>query len=123
MSEQLRLYMRSKYDSRKKRAIEYLGGRCVVCGTVDHLEFDHIDPLHKSFTITRQLSSSPWEVIISELDKCQLLCQAHHLEKTVGDKDAKNSHGTLSSYRYCKCEVCKAAKSAYNKQYKLSKKN
>jgi len=30
-------------------------------------------------------------------------------------------HGTLSMYRYCKCEKCRAAMAGYNKAYKSRK--
>ena len=36
---------------RKKRDIlrEHLGGKCVMCGTTENLQFDHIDASTKSF--------------------------------------------------------------------------
>ena len=41
------------------------------------------------------------------------------LEKTVeaesGKKSASGTHGTLSSFRYCKCALCKEARNGYNK--------
>jgi hypothetical protein len=35
----------------KEKLIEELGGECVVCGTKEELEFDHVDPATKLFTI------------------------------------------------------------------------
>ena len=64
----------------RKDAIERLGGKCVYCGTVDGLEFDHIDPKTKKFEI-----SSIWRrsklLRETELAKCQLLCLTDHMIK------------------------------------------
>lgn len=32
--------------------IEYLGGQCVLFGSTDNLQIDHIDPAIKIFTVT-----------------------------------------------------------------------
>lgn len=69
------------YLRRKERAIAFLGGTCVRCGETEGLEFDHIDPDRKSFGITENLTRR-WDVVESELKKCQLLCRIHHLDKT-----------------------------------------
>jgi hypothetical protein len=29
------------YYKQKQRALDYLGGVCVICGTAENLEFDH----------------------------------------------------------------------------------
>ncbi len=112
-------YMLRRYHQRRKEALRYLGGQCVVCGTKEDLEIDHIDPDRKSFGLGKL-----WSVAIDkfrqELEKCQLLCSACHEEKSAnerGRKRAKGTHGTLSSYRYCKCSECRAAKAAYMKTY------
>lgn len=116
-------YMLRRYHERRARAIEKLGGKC-KCGREDGLQFDHIDPQSKSFTIAK-LSSVKEEKFWEEVDKCQLLCEDCHNKKTLHDlgrESAKNKHGTLSSFRYCKCSECKAAKAAYMKEYKKNKK-
>ena len=66
---------------RKQHLVERLGGKCVECGTTHLLEFDHIDPLTKSFTIASKMTSNI-EVLYDEVDKCQLLCRYCHYEKT-----------------------------------------
>ena len=85
-----------EYQMRNKiRAINYLGGAC-GCGE-NHpsaLQFHHRDPSTKSFGITtKELSSPkkmPWDtVIISELNKCELLCSNCHFKH----------HSTLSDER------------------------
>ena len=60
-----------------------LGGKCVVCGTTEHLEFDHIDPKTKSFDITRYVNGGKSKhIFMEELKKCQLLCVECHKKKT-----------------------------------------
>lgn len=93
-----------------------LGGKCVVCGTADSLEFDHIDPKTKIREIGKlwQARKSLFE---SEVMKCQLLCSAHHIEKTLAEGSSAHptlpiAHGTVWAYqgRGCRCDRCKGAK-------------
>lgn len=108
-----------RYYKRKDAAKKFLGGKCVDCGSVENLQFDHKDRKTKEFTIAQLWSVSEkrfWE----EVKKCQLLCQKCHIKKTLedlGQKSAKDTHGTISSYRYCRCPVCKKWHSEYSKKY------
>jgi hypothetical protein len=66
----------------KRRAVEYLGGKCSRCGynkCVRALSFHHRDPLIKSFGIANP-STKKWEIVKAELDKCDLLCLNCHME-------------------------------------------
>lgn len=111
--------MKERYAKRRSFILEKLGGQCAVCGASHSLEADHIDSATKSFEMTYIASVSEAR-FLNEVSKCQLLCQACHRTKTLIDKgqvSAKNQHGTLSSYRYCKCKKCKNAKSEYMKMY------
>lgn len=115
--EYSRAYQNKRNAERRSWAIKTLGGKCVVCGSRDRLEIDHIDPSTKSFTISGASSASN-ERFEREVRKCQLLCRRHHHEKTVrerGFKMAAGTHGTLSAYRYCKCDLCRAAKSLHSR--------
>lgn len=78
-------YHQKRYTKRIGELLEYLGGCCAVCGATQELEFDHIDPKSKEFAITSKWTRR-WEVLQPELDKCQLLCKEHHLEKTKADR-------------------------------------
>lgn len=64
----------------KKQAVEYLGGKCRLCGfktdKVVVYDFHHRDPFQKDFMISKQAKS--FESIKSELDKCDLLCANCH---------------------------------------------
>lgn len=64
----------------KAKAIAYLGGKCVRCGYDKHpaaLAFHHRDPFQKEFTIG-SVANRAWNVIVLELDKCDLLCANCH---------------------------------------------
>lgn len=123
-NEYMNKYMIERHKKRKQEFVNKLGGKCVKCGSVENLQFDHIDPKTKSFTICDSLSISK-EKLEKELEKCQLLCSNCHENKTLkdlGQVSAKTTHGTVSSYRYCKCRLCKDAWNIVNKKYR-SKKN
>ena len=104
------------YYKNKDAALAYLGGVCVVCGTTDDLEFDHIDPETKSFTIGSRIAQTPWSNLKDELDKCQLLCNTHHIDK----HRSINIHGTINGYSHhkCRCDLCKTAWNAHHNEYR-----
>ena len=51
------------------------------------------------------------------IDNLQLLTQTENKIKE-GLRQRTKEHGTLSSYRYCKCTICRKANSIYHKQGK-----
>lgn len=114
-------YRKAYYDKRINQYKSYLGGKCVKCGTINNLEFDHIIAKDKLFTITSKYDAK-WEIMKPELDKCQLLCTNCHLIKsqTEGDTKAAVSHGSLGMYRHnkCRCEECKKAWNLYHRDWK-----
>lgn len=65
----------------KLKAVEYKGGKCIVCGynkSIRALQFHHLDPSQKDFGISG--STKSFEKLKSELDKCVLLCSNCHAE-------------------------------------------
>lgn len=123
MSFDRRAHNRQSMARRRELALGYLGGVCKVCGVTEDLEFDHIDPATKVFTISRNLNRR-WEVLVVELDKCQLLCRDHHLAKSRANSELGGGqnkllecpHGTISGYGppwKCRCEACRTAKKMY----------
>ena len=76
-----------QYENNRKLIIEQLGGVCShpECNCTEDLQLDHIDPLEKEYNISERLSSWDIKKLQSEIDKCQLLCPKHHLEKTIKD--------------------------------------
>lgn len=112
--EQARVYHRSYYYKRRQKLYDFLGGKCVVCGATEDLEFDHIDPAQKSFDIKDNLTLS--EAVKQELEKCQLLCRAHHTEKTIRAQiKVSFEHGTSYGWRRarCSCVACSEARWHY----------
>ena len=78
-----------QYEKNRRLIIEQLGGVCSYpgCNCTEDLQLDHINPLEKEYNISERLSSWDIKKLQPEIDKCQLLCPKHHLEKTL--KDAK----------------------------------
>lgn len=111
-------YNLSRYYRIKAEFIQRLGGVCVVCGTEKDLEFDHIDPDTKLYTIGEIMLHARSKVE-AEVDKCQLLCKEHHLEKSMreGDLGAVEHGGGLSGKKNCPCAPCKARKAEYMRAY------
>ena len=66
---------------RRQYLEEYLGGKCVRCGATEKLDFDHIIPANKSYTIGSNITCFSLEELIMEVDKCQLLCRPCHIQK------------------------------------------
>jgi len=78
-------------DNNRKMYIEYAGGKCVKCGynkCLAALEFHHLDPIQKDFTIasiTHHTSQKTIDKVKHEINKCILVCanchrETHHLK-------------------------------------------
>ena len=76
-----REYAKNWYHERRAEYVALLGGKCVACGSVDKLQFDHKDRSTKKFAIGKLFMKSQ-SVVREELEKCQLLCQPCHVEKS-----------------------------------------
>jgi len=69
----------------KQKLIEYKGGECVECGykkCSQSLEFHHLNPEEKDFTISGK--SCSLEMLKKEVDKCILVCRNCHGEIHAG---------------------------------------
>lgn len=67
----------------KTQAVQYKGGKCEKCGYDKYqevLEFHHLDPQKKEFSIGHNGSCLSWEKIKLELDKCIIVCANCHRE-------------------------------------------
>lgn len=117
-------YRKAYYEERITWYKNYLGGKCVKCGSIENLQFDHRFPKDKSFTITAKYDAK-WEIMKPELDKCQLLCLGCHIVKgqTQGDVKAAVTHGSLGMYSHCKCRclLCKDAWNKHSAEYRRNK--
>ncbi len=64
-------------------AIEYKGSKCESCGyfrCAEALEFHHLDPKQKDFSISSKGYTRGWDRVKEELDKCIMLCANCHRE-------------------------------------------
>lgn len=71
----------------KRMSVEYKGGKCTICGynkIIDALEFHHIDPSIKSFSISYKGYTRSWKSVKEELDKTILVCANCHREIEAG---------------------------------------
>lgn len=113
----MKSYMREKYHKRMSDAKNLFGNSCYICDSSDSLEFDHIDPDTKTFTIGKMWSASESK-FLEELSKCQLLCKKCHVEKHKSQKEC----GTPQKYWLgCRCFSCTNANSIHSKNYKKSR--
>jgi hypothetical protein len=79
--------VQKRRDDLKIMAVTYKGKKCQICGYnkyVGALEFHHIKPEDKNFTISRKGYTRSWENVKRELDKCVLLCSICHKEAEAG---------------------------------------
>jgi hypothetical protein len=75
-------YAQERYDARRSFINNYkLELGCESCGYNEHpvaLEFDHLDPSTKKYSIGSQLMSMSWKAIYEEISKCRVLCANCH---------------------------------------------
>jgi DNA-binding CsgD family transcriptional regulator len=77
---------RSKYmiywkRNLKKSLVDYKGSKCEICGydkCIEALEFHHLDPTKKDFSISTKLFGI--EKMKKEVDKCLMVCSNCHRE-------------------------------------------
>ncbi len=123
--EEYNLYMKEytlrRYHKLRDKFISTLGGKCVKCGSDSQLEFDHIDPTTKLFTIAKGMTKNK-KCVEAEVEKCQLLCIDCHIKKSMLEKgleDAKHGSHTMYSRYKCRCNICK---DSWNKRIRENRK-
>jgi len=78
-------YCIQRWRQRKLDAVEYKGSKCERCGYnkyPDVLEFHHLDPAKKEAS-WNEMRKWSWDKILTELDKCAILCANCHREVHV----------------------------------------
>ena len=79
-------YVTQQQRGRERRLllIQRKGGRCEQCGYDRNkaaLAFHHLDPAAKSFPVDlRSCSNTSWDALVTEAQKCMLLCLNCHSE-------------------------------------------
>lgn len=114
-------YLKNRYKKQREYLISLLGDCCVKCGAKEDLQFDHIDPELKSFSVSRLWALKDLPKVEKELEKCQLLCENCHIEKTSKENSGRPEtykHGTLYSWmkKKCNCEECLDSKLRWNEE-------
>lgn len=75
---------RRSQEGLKQGCVDYKGGCCQVCGynkCLAALDFHHLDPTEKDFTVARKKLNIKDDKMRAELDKCVLLCANCHREE------------------------------------------
>lgn len=80
----LYLFQMRRWNSLKVKAINFMGGKCEVCGVenIHPVNFDFHHERDKEYTWTKMRLRS-WESIVKELDKCKLLCCMCHRKEHI----------------------------------------
>lgn len=71
----------------KRLLVEEAGGKCEICGYSRYmgaLQFHHLDPSAKSFSLSMRGCTRSMAVLRAEAAKCQLLCANCHAEVESG---------------------------------------
>lgn len=82
-AEYLKLAVIKRRKKVRDMAIEYGGGKCIICGykkSKRALSFHHVDPTKKDFGISFRGYTRSWEKTKAEIDKCILVCMNCHME-------------------------------------------
>ena len=79
----------------KRWLVDYLGGKCIDCGYSAHLaalDFDHVDPTTKRFTISGKMNQYNLTNLLLEAKKCVLRCaNCHRIRTNPNATDTKES--------------------------------
>ena len=74
-------YIKDRRTRRRAEAIELKGGKCENCGYAGlALVFHHRNPSEKSMSLDVRAFTRSMEVLLPELEKCDLLCANCHIE-------------------------------------------
>jgi transposase len=89
----------SKWRRRvKRRLVGMAGGCCILCGYREHvaaLQFHHLDPSTKAFSISREGTTRSFTEVRAEAEKCVLLCANCHAAVEAGVKEIPAQLRTL----------------------------
>lgn len=62
---------------------------CVICGETDRevLDFHHVDPSQKRFTLSGSYANNGMEKVRAEVEKCVVLCANDHRRVHAGTRE------------------------------------
>jgi 5-methylcytosine-specific restriction endonuclease McrA len=122
-NEKMNIYMKARYHRRRNEWVEKLGGKCVDCGSIENLEFDHEIAADKKYAVAKMLSGWSEAKLTAEISKCVLRCQSCHLKKSISSGDIRTvNHGEgVTGKKNCRCDLCRPLKNAYLKEFMKNK--
>jgi hypothetical protein len=100
-------YQSRERKDRKTRLVELRGGRCSLCGyckCIGALEFHHRDPSTKVFELSKSNLLRRWDVVLVEVEKCELLCANCHRE--VEERQAQELQESLEAGNFLAMVNC-----------------
>jgi len=80
-------YVDRRRKKLKQMAVEHGGGGCQLCSynkCTRALEFHHLDPAEKDFSLSATGTTKSWIRIKAEIEKCILVCANCHREIHAG---------------------------------------
>ncbi len=87
LKERRKTKAKARVNTHRIRLYKYLESHpCVQCGETDPivLEFDHIHQSSKTIAISNAVCNGwSWRRIVTEIEKCQVLCANCHRRKTA----------------------------------------
>ena len=112
-------YHKQYWHKRRKKIIDYLGGKCIKCGSKEKLEIDHINANEKVCNVKDNLT---FKTMKEEIDKCQVLCYDCHKEKSISERKPF-IHGSRYGWqkKHCKCNDCQSTKIIQEKERNLKR--
>lgn len=119
---------KKRWKDRKVKIVELLGGQCERCGYDKNyaaLDLHHINPDDKEYLL-RDVIRRPWNVVIAEIRKCELICknchsEHHHPQWNKHDIEQPTQHAKHLEHKRpiyvntSECPVCK--KPSYGTTY------
>jgi 5-methylcytosine-specific restriction endonuclease McrA len=121
VSDNMAKYMKARRTKNLAAAFDRLGGKCVVCGATEDLEFDHIDPSTKLANVCDSAAFGD-QRFWAEVVKCQLLCPSCHQAKTAREQGWTTGHGRGRMYdNGCRCRECRDAKRDYMRVWRVKR--
>lgn len=94
-------YIKKAVSKRRKKikdmAIQYKGGKCVLCGynkCEDALQFHHLDSDKKEFGVSQSGLTRSWDRVKNEIEKCILVCANCHREIHSGIRSLPEKFGS-----------------------------